>query len=90
MPPKITVYTTDPCSFCVRVKDLLRKRGLDFEEINLAKDADGRMKLAQHTGMLSFPQVIVGDQLIGGFRELLEADRDGTLVEILSALAPAA
>ena len=83
----VTVYTTDPCSFCVRVKDLLRTRGLEFDEVNLAKDPDGRAELHAKTGMLSFPQVLVGDRLIGGFRETVMADRDGSLA---SALAEAA
>ena len=37
----IIVYTTDPCSFCSRAKGLLQQRGLEYEEINLAKDPDG-------------------------------------------------
>jgi glutaredoxin 3 len=84
---KITVYTTEPCSFCVHAKALLRKRGLDFAEISLAKDPDGRAELARRTGMLSFPQVLVGDEVIGGFRELLQADEQGRLEELGDAAA---
>lgn len=76
---RITVYTTDPCSFCVRVKDLLRTRGLDYEEINLAKDPDGRAQLAQRTGMMSFPQVVIDGEVVGGFQETVAADRAGRL-----------
>ena len=82
---KITVYSTDPCSFCDRAKDLLRMRDLEFEEINLAKDAVGRTELAQRTGMISFPQIIVGGELIGGFRELLQADTSGRLKQLVTA-----
>ena len=82
---KITVYTTEPCSFCVRVKDLLNARGHQYEEINLAKDPDGRAELHQRTGMLSFPQVVIGDEVVGGFRETVEADRSGRLSELLQA-----
>lgn len=82
---KIIVYTTDPCSFCLRVKDLLSTRGHDYDEINLAKDPDGRAELHERTGMLSFPQVVVGDEVIGGFRETVEADRSGRLNELLRA-----
>ena len=57
----ITVYTTEPCSFCARVKGLLKARGLEFAEVNLSKDPAGRMELAKRTGMMSFPQVIVED-----------------------------
>jgi len=83
----VTVYTTDPCSFCVRVKQLLAARGIAYEEINLAKDPDGRAELLQRTGMMSFPQVIVGDQLVGGFQETLRADQTGELRELLGKAA---
>ena len=78
----ITVYTTEPCSFCVRVKELLRKRGIEFEEINLSKDPAGRAELVQRTGMLSFPQVVVGEEVLGGYRETLIADQEGRLEEL--------
>jgi glutaredoxin 3 len=82
---EITVYTTEPCSFCTRVKQLLDARGLEYKEINLAKDADGRTELVQKTGMMSFPQVLIGDELVGGFQETLMADRSGRLSELLEA-----
>jgi glutaredoxin 3 len=79
------VYTTDPCSFCSRVKQLLDARGVEFTEINLARDAAGRTELVQKTGMMSFPQVIVGGELVGGFQETLAADQSGRLRELLAA-----
>ncbi len=82
---QITVYTTEPCSFCARVKALLAQRGVVYEEINLSKDPVGRAELVERTGMLSFPQVVIGDEVIGGFRETLEADRSGRLRELLAA-----
>jgi len=76
---RVTVYTTEPCGYCRTAKALLDKRGIPFEEINLAKDADGRAELVATTGQLTFPQILVQGRSIGGFRELLEADRDGRL-----------
>ena len=82
---QITVYTTEPCSFCVRVKQLLAARGVEYDEVNLSKDPEGRAQLVERTGMLSFPQVVIGDEVIGGFRETFEADRSGRLRELLAA-----
>lgn len=79
----VTVYTTEPCAFCNQAKALLEKRNILFEEINLAKDPQGRTDLAQRTGQMTFPQVVVAGQTIGGFRELLQADRSGTLTDLL-------
>ena len=82
---KITVYSTDFCSFCVRAKRLLDARELDYDEINLARDPDGRAELARRTGMLSFPQILVEDELVGGFIELADAERSGRLNELIAA-----
>jgi glutaredoxin 3 len=78
----VIVYTTDPCSFCGRVKQLLTTREIPYEEINLARDADGRADLLAKTGKMTFPQVFVDDVLIGGFQETLAADQSGRLAEL--------
>ncbi|HEY4429249.1 MAG TPA: glutaredoxin [Solirubrobacteraceae bacterium] len=82
---QITVYTTDPCSFCTRVKGLLSARGVQFAEVNLSKDPDGRAELVRLTGMMSFPQVLVNGELLGGFAELHAAAESGRLEELLAA-----
>jgi len=81
----VTVYTTEPCAFCARAKGLLSSRGIEFSEVNLSKDPAGRLELAQRTGMMSFPQVVIDGHLVGGFTELLAADEDGTLQQLLAA-----
>jgi glutaredoxin 3 len=80
----ITVYTTEPCAYCRQAKALLAKRGLPYDEINLAMDAGGRAELVARTGMMTFPQVIIGEELVGGFTELAAADRSGRLGELLA------
>lgn len=81
----ITVYTTNACPYCVRAKALLDARGLAYEEINLGRDPETRVELAQKTGMMTFPQILVGEQLVGGFDELAAADQSGRLNELVSA-----
>jgi glutaredoxin 3 len=81
---RITIYTTDPCSFCARVKGLLKTHGAQFSEVNLTKDPAGRAELVAHTGMMSFPQVLVDGELLGGFAELQAAAENGELEQLLS------
>jgi glutaredoxin 3 len=81
----VTLYTTEPCGFCRQAKALLHARGVDFREVNLAKDPVGRTELVALTGQMTFPQVVIGQRAVGGFRELLEADRDGRLAALLAA-----
>jgi glutaredoxin 3 len=81
----VMLYTTEPCGFCRQAKALLESRGIGYREVNLAKDPSGRARLVAITGQMTFPQIIVGERAIGGFRELIEADREGTLGDLLAA-----
>jgi glutaredoxin 3 len=81
----VTLYTTEPCGFCRQAKALLERHGVGYREVNLTKDPVGRADLIALTGQMTFPQVVVGERAIGGFRELLEADREGTLSRLLAA-----
>jgi glutaredoxin 3 len=82
--PKIVVYTTDPCARCIRAKDLLMRRSLEFDEVNLAKDPLGRRELAAFTGHMTFPQIVIDGEPLGGFQELLEADEQGRLERLVA------
>jgi glutaredoxin 3 len=81
----VTIYTTDHCSMCASAKVLLGRRNIAYEEINLARDPDGRAKLSELTGMITFPQIVIEGQTLGGFDQLLAADRAGRLPELLAA-----
>lgn len=81
----VTVYTTDMCPYCRSAKTLLDRRGISYEEINLARDPDSRQELAEVTGMVTFPQIVIDGAALGGFQELLAADRAGRLTGLLAA-----
>ena len=81
----VTVYTTEPCGYCRVAKALLDKRGIAYEEINLAKDPGGRAELVRLTGMMTFPQVVIDGEPIGGYQELVAFDRGGGLADLAPA-----
>lgn len=81
----VTLYTTEHCSLCVSAKALLERRGITYREVNLARDPDGRAALQQRTGMVTFPQIVIGEHVVGGFRELLALDHQGRLTGLLAA-----
>jgi glutaredoxin 3 len=83
----VTVYTTEPCSYCARAKGLLKARGVEFSEVNLARDPEGRVELAKQTGMMTFPQVTIDGELVGGFTEVRAAAESGRLDELLAGSA---
>ena len=81
--PNVVMYSSTPCPFCSQAKALLSAREIEFEEINLSKDSAGRDTLLEKTGMMTFPQILVDETPIGGFRELMAADQSGQLAELL-------
>jgi glutaredoxin 3 len=78
---EITVYTAEPSEICARVKRLLDARGLSYTELDVQSDAD-RAALFEATGRKSCPVVVVGDEVVGGYRETVEADKSGRLAEL--------
>ena len=82
---RVTIYTTEPCGYCRTAKALLDKRAIPYDEVNLAKDPEGRAELVRRTGMMTFPQVVIDGTAIGGFQELAHADRAGRLTGLAAA-----
>ena len=85
MTNRVTIYTTEPCGYCRTAKALLDKRGIAYEEINLVRDPEGRAELVRLTGMMTFPQVVIDGESIGGYQELVQYDRSGALAELVPA-----
>ncbi len=79
MPSRVILFSTDSCNFCEHAKSLLSKRGVAFEEVNLAEHPELQTELAGVTGLTSFPQIIVDGETLGGLNELRGADKSGTL-----------
>ena len=82
---RMTVYTTEPCGYCRTAKALLAKRRIAYEEINLARDPEGRAELVRLTGMMTFPQVVIDEQPARRLPGARRADRDGVLADLAAA-----
>jgi glutaredoxin 3 len=80
--PRIRMYSTTWCGYCVRAKALLEKRGLEYEEIVMDDDPSFRQKMLEMTGRWTVPQIFIDDEPIGGYTELWCLDRDGKLDEL--------
>ena len=83
--PRIQMYTTRWCGYCVRAKTLLNGKGLEFEEIFLDDDPAFRQTLHDLTGGWTVPQILIDGKPIGGYTELWRLDRAGTLDGLLAA-----
>lgn len=80
---KVTVYTSDICTLCHSVENLLEVRDIPYEKVILLEDSDEHAALTQRTGMTALPQVFVGSMLLGGYQETLAADQAGMLADLL-------
>ena len=80
---RVVVYTTDYCGYCDRAKSLLSARGVRFREVWLPRTPEGRERLAEAApSARSFPQILIDGERVGGYRELVERDRDGALARL--------
>lgn len=76
---KIKVFTKSYCSFCFAAKNLLTKRGLEYEEIDVTHDTIKEMEMRKLSGRTTVPQIFLDGKAIGGYQELAELDRQGQL-----------
>ena len=88
MIPKIEVYSTAVCPYCVAAKNLLKARGLEWTEMRVDTDLEQRQTMLKRSGgARTVPQIFINDQHVGGFDELAAADRSGRLKELLESAA---
>ncbi len=82
----ITIYTTSSCPYCHAAKDLLRKKGVAFTEIDVSgKPAERRAMTDRASGRTSVPQIFIGTHHVGGCDDLYELERAGQLDPLLAA-----
>jgi glutaredoxin 3 len=83
--PKIEIYTTNLCGYCAAAKDLLRKKGATFHEIDVSYDAPERDRMmARAGGRRSVPQIFIGDTHVGGCDDIHALDAKGGLDSLLA------
>jgi glutaredoxin 3 len=85
---KIEVYSTAICPYCVAAKNLLKAKGLAWDEVRIDQDpAQREAMLARSGGRRTVPQIFINDQLVGGYDDLVAADRSGRLTQLLGESA---
>ena len=86
---QISMYVTNWCHYCTRAKRLLKSLGQKWNEINIEKEGLSRYDLSQLTGGYTVPQIVIGDQPVGGFSELFALHQSGKLKALLADQADA-
>jgi glutaredoxin 3 len=83
----VTVYTSGFCGYCMRVLDLLQRRGIEYTEISVEDSPGLRDELVAKSGRRSLPQIYLGERYLGGAEELAAMDRSGELDRLLAKRA---
>ena len=81
--PPVTVYTTDFCGYCTRVKALLERNGVSYREVNAADQPGLREELLAKSGRRTLPQVYVGERYLGDANDIMALDQRGELLRLI-------
>ena len=83
--PRVLMYSTAVCPFCIRAEQLLRSRGVgEIEKVRVDLDPERRVEMMEKTSRRTVPQIYVGDTHVGGCDELFALDHAGKLLPLLS------
>ncbi|WP_300443043.1 glutaredoxin 3 [Zoogloea sp.] len=85
MQPKILMYATAVCPYCVRAEGLLRRKGVtEIEKVRIDTDPARRDEMMERTGgRRTVPQIYIGDYHVGGCDDLFALDHEGKLEPLL-------
>ena len=82
---QVTLYTKAFCSYCARAKQLLRDKGVAYEEHDITMGGPKRAEMLERAnGRTTVPQIFVGDRHVGGYDDLIALERDGQLDPMLA------
>ena len=77
---KVEIYTTPTCPYCKAAKALLTRKGVSYQETDVSRDPQIRVAMTQRAGgRRTVPQIFIGGTHVGGYDDLVAADRAGRL-----------
>ncbi|WP_079203496.1 glutaredoxin 3 [Pseudomonas sp. CC6-YY-74] len=81
----VVIYSSDWCPYCIRAKQLLARKGVDFDEIKVDGKPEVRAEMTRKALQTSVPQIWIGSSHVGGCDDLYDLERAGTLDALLEA-----
>ena len=85
---QIEIYTTPYCPYCQWAKELLRRKGAEFTEIDVSGNRELRSTMtARANGGTTVPQIFIGATYVGGCDNLYALDDAGKLDPMLNGTA---
>ena len=80
---KAIVWSNVGCHFCEMAKDLLKQKGIEYEERNIAKDWKVEQLLEAVPNARTVPQIFIDEHHVGGNVELQVLEKEGKLNALL-------
>lgn len=81
---KVVVYVKDYCPYCTKAKNLLRKKGVEFEEIDISDNDELQDYVREQSGQRTVPQIFINDKSIGGCDDMYALNSAGNLDTLLA------
>lgn len=84
--PQVDVYTKVTCPYCIRAKQLLDSKGVQYREIKVDAGGPEKHEMVQRaSGRMTVPQIFIGERHIGGCDDLMALEYAGKLDGLLVA-----
>ena len=85
--PRAEIYTSGFCGYCMAAKNFLRNRGVEWTEVRIDQEAGKLAEMLDRSGgRRTVPQIFIGGVHVGGYDDLVAADRSGKLAQLFAAL----
>lgn len=81
----VVIYSSDWCPYCMRAKQLLAQKGVNFDEIKVDGQPEVRAEMTRKAQRTSVPQIWIGSSHVGGCDDLYALERAGKLDALLEA-----
>jgi glutaredoxin 3 len=81
--PRVIIYTTAYCPYCVGAKALLRAKNIEFQEIDVGGDPARRQEMERRSGRRTVPQIFIDEIPIGGYDDARRLEATGELDRML-------
>jgi glutaredoxin 3 len=83
MMPKVDIYTTPICPYCLAAKSLLKRKGVTYNEITVVNPEKRELMVERANGRRTVPQIFIGETHVGGYDDMAALDRRGELDPLL-------
>lgn len=80
---RVQIYTSAACPYCIRARQLLDRKGIQYDEIRVDRDHEQLKTMIRRSGRTTVPQVFIQGHPIGGYDDLADLDTTGNLDPLL-------